>query len=168
MWPCKGTLAGSTASRLGQGHKQMADRYTKLARLGSIGFTMFTAGLATLSCARKPPAVSERPDSATSDTLRESIARQVGTATCSSPAVCRALPLGSKPCGGPRRYLVYSLEVTDSARLAADAARYSQTEAQRNREKGLVSDCSMLMEPQVSCVSRRCVAIQTERSRQPQ
>jgi hypothetical protein len=159
----------------------MAHSYTKLVLrrgllVGSLGLVV-TAGLGPLSCARKQAAVSERPDTLTadtlrsdtlgSDTLRESIARQVGTAACSSPAVCRTLPLGSKPCGGPRQYLVYSLAVTDSARLAADAARYNQAEARRNREGGLVSDCSMLIAPQVSCVSRRCVAIRSE-GRQPQ
>jgi hypothetical protein len=132
-----------------------------------VGFAAVNAGFGFLSCVRKQAAVSERPDSRTSDALRESIAQQVGTAACSSPAVCRTLPLGSKPCGGPRRYLVYSLAVTDSARLAADAARYNEAEARRNKEKGLVSDCSMLIPPKVSCVSRRCVAIQAE-GRQPQ
>jgi len=135
--------------------------------VGSLGFAVVNAGFGPLSCARKQAAVSERADTLSSDALRESIAQQVGTATCSSPAVCRTLALGSKPCGGPRQYLVYSLAVTDSARLAADAARYNQAEAQRNREKGLVSDCSMLLQPQVSCVSRRCVAMQSE-GRQPQ
>jgi hypothetical protein len=133
--------------------------------VGSLGFAVLNGG--PLSCARKQGVVSERADTLSSNALRESIAQQVGTATCSSPAVCRTLPMGSKPCGGPRQYLVYSLAVTDSARLAADAARYNQAEAQRNREKSLVSDCSMLIQPQVSCVSRRCVAMQSE-GRQPQ
>ena len=134
----------------------------KLLLVGSLGFAVVGAGFGSLSCARKQATVSERPDSLTSHALRESIARQVGTAACSSSAVCRSLPLGSKPCGGPRQYLVYSLSVTDSAQLAADAARYSRAEAQRNREKGLVSDCSMLIEPQVNCVSGKCAAVESE------
>jgi hypothetical protein len=130
--------------------------------VGSVGFAAVNAGFGPLSCARKQAAVSERADTLSSNALRESIAQQVGTAACSSPAVCRTLPLGSKPCGGPRQYLIYSLAVTDSARLAADAARYSQAEAQRNREKGLMSDCSMLIEPQVSCISGKCAAVKSE------
>jgi hypothetical protein len=155
----------------------MAHSYTKLVLrrgllVGALGFALVSATFGSLSCARKQPTVGERPDTLTpdtltsdtltSDTVQESIVRQVGTAACSSPAVCRTLPLGSKPCGGPRRYLVYSLDVTDSARLAADAARYNQAEARRNREEGLVSDCSMLLPPQVSCVSRKCVAVKSE------
>ena len=130
--------------------------------VGGAGFILVTGGSGSLSCAGKQAAVPEGRDSLTSDSLRQSIARQVGTAACSSPAVCRTQPLGSKPCGGPRQYLIYSLKVTDSARLAADAARYSEAEARMNREKGLMSDCSMLVAPQVSCVSGKCAAIQSE------
>jgi hypothetical protein len=130
--------------------------------VGWAGSALIIGGFGSLSCAGKQAAVPERRDSLTSDSLRQSIARQIGTATCSSPAVCRTQALGSKPCGGPRQYLVYSLTVTDSARLAADAARYSEAEARMNREKGLMSDCSMLVPPQVGCVSGRCAAIQSE------
>jgi hypothetical protein len=130
--------------------------------VGWVGFAIVTAGFGPLNCARKQAPVSERSDTLSSNALRESIARQVGTAACSSLAVCRTLALGSKPCGGPRQYLVYSLAVTDSARLAADAARYNQAEAQKNRDEGLVSDCSMLIAPQVSCVSGKCAAVESE------
>ena len=135
--------------------------------VASLGFVLVSAGLGTSGCAPKQPRVSERPDSlapdsVTTETLKESITRQVGTAACSSPAVCRTLPLGSKPCGGPRQYLVYSLDVTDSARLAEDAARFNQAEAQKNRDEGLVSDCMMMMAPQVSCVSGKCAAVESE------
>jgi hypothetical protein len=130
--------------------------------IGCVGLGMLNAGFGPLSCAQKRPTVRERSDTLASDHLRESIARQIGTAACSSPAVCRTLPLGAKPCGGPRQYLVYSLSVTDSARLAVDAARYNQAEALKNRDEGLVSDCSMLIAPRVSCVSRKCAAVESE------
>jgi hypothetical protein len=130
--------------------------------LGSLGIALVSAGLGSLGCTPKQTPIGEQPDSLTSASLRESIARQVGTAACSSPAVCRTLPLGAKPCGGPREYLVYSLSVTDSVRLAANAARYNELEAQSNREKRLVSDCSMLIAPRVSCVSGKCAAIESE------
>jgi hypothetical protein len=68
-----------------------------------------------------------------------------------------------KPCGGPRQFLVYSLSVTDSARLAADAARYNEAEAQKNRDEGLVSDCSMLLAPRVGCASGKCAALPSDR-----
>jgi hypothetical protein len=135
--------------------------------IGALGIALLNAGFGPLSCARKPPAVSERPDAAAPGELRESIARQIGTPACSSPAVCRTLPLGVKPCGGPRQYLVYSLSVTDSARLAADAVRFNEAEARKNREEGRMSDCSMLIAPRVTCVSGKCAALPSQ-GRQPQ
>jgi hypothetical protein len=131
--------------------------------LGWLGFAITTAGL--LSCARKPAAVTERPDSVASGDIRASIDQQIGKASCSSPAVCRTLPLGVKPCGGPRQFLIYSLSNTDSVRLAADAARYNEAEARKNRDKGMVSDCSVLMAPKVSCVSGKCAGVSLQRRR---
>jgi hypothetical protein len=128
---------------------------------------LLMVGCGLSSCTPKPAPAGGRPDTLSSDKLRASIRQQIGTPTCSSPAVCRALPLGAKPCGGPQQYLIYSLTVTDSARLAADAARYNQAQAQKNRDEGLVSDCSMLMAPRVSCVSGECAAVSSQ-ARQPQ
>jgi hypothetical protein len=136
----------------------------RIILVGWVGLAIGLTGLGSLGCARKNAPAGERPDTLSSDVLRASITEQIGTAACKSPAECRTLPLGAKPCGGPRQFLVYSLSGTDSARLAADAARYNQAEAQKNRDKGLVSDCSMLVAPQVSCVSGKCSALPSERS----
>jgi hypothetical protein len=125
-------------------------------------FSSAYAGLALAACARRPPVAEETRDTASLADLRESIVRQVGTASCSSSTTCRTLPLGSKPCGGPRQYLVYSVTATDTTRLAADAARYTKAEAKKNQEGGRFSDCSILIEPGVSCVSGRCQPVTAE------
>jgi hypothetical protein len=135
----------------------------------SSGLSLYTwvlaavcAGLALPGCARRPPAAEQSRDTVSLTALRESIARQVEPATCSSPNVCRTLAMGAKPCGGPRRYLVYSILSSDSARLANEVARYNQAEERMNRERGLVSDCSVVVEPKVSCQSGKCAAVQSE------
>jgi hypothetical protein len=130
---------------------------------GWVGIAITTAGI--LSCARKPAPPGDGPEGSASGDIRASITQQIGTASCTSPSVCRTLPLGVKPCGGPRQFLVYSLSSTDSVRLAADAARYNEAEAQKNRDKGMVSDCSVLMAPKVNCVSGKCAAVSSERRR---
>lgn len=142
-------------------HRRLARRAGILA--GWLLLAAGNAGFASLSCAGKQvagkqTAVQEKPDTLTLAGLRESIARQVGAAQCSSPAVCRALAMGAKPCGGPRRYLVYAVSSTDSVRLAAEVTRYTQAEARMNKEKGLMSDCSVVTKPRVNCVAGRCVA----------
>lgn len=105
-----------------------------------------------LGCSGKQPGPTREPS------LRESIVGQVGKAPCSSGSVCRTIGLGVKPCGGPHEYLIYSTAATDSVRLAREVARYNEAEANRNREKGLVSDCRALVRPQVSCISGQCAA----------
>jgi hypothetical protein len=113
-----------------------------------------------LGCGGKQPRGSEAGDSLTrSDSdLRQSIATQIGDARCSSPSVCRTIAVGEKACGGPQRYLIYSTAATDSARLAREVARYNDAERKRNREEGRMSDCMMVVRPQVSCISGQCRA----------
>lgn len=125
---------------------------------------MGSVGLASgpLSCVRREARIEERRDTLNLDAMRESIAGQVGDAPCSSPAVCRTLAMGAKPCGGPREYLVYSVSFSDSARLATEVARYNQADVLINKEKRLMSDCSVVPRPGVSCLSRRCVAMKSE------
>lgn len=77
---------------------------------------------------------------------------------CSSSSVCRTIAFGAKACGGPQRYLIYSTAATDSARLAREVARYNDGERKRNREEGRMSDCMMVVRPQVSCISGQCRA----------
>jgi hypothetical protein len=136
---------------------------TSMVRLGLWVIGCASAGLLLVGCARRPPAAEGKRDSVELGDLRESIIRQVGTASCSASSDCRTLPLGSKPCGGPRQYLVYSATATDSSRLAADAARYTSAEAKKNQEERQVSDCSVLVEPRVGCISGRCQAVDAGR-----
>jgi hypothetical protein len=105
---------------------------------------------------------SERASPSNLPSARKAITELVGDAPCSSSAVCRTIPFGAKPCGGPRQHLVYSTAATDSARLAREVARYNESDAQANRTRGLVSDCSVTVQPKVSCVSGRCAAVKSE------
>jgi hypothetical protein len=102
----------------------------------------------TLGCVGKQPGNQETADAA-------ALAKDV---PCSSSSVCRTIAFGAKACGGPQRYLIYSTAATDSARLAREVARYNDAERKRNREEGRMSDCMMVVRPQVSCISGQCRA----------
>lgn len=117
---------------------------------------------ALLACAPKQPEKQAPGDSLTTSDLRQAITAQIGDAKCFSPAVCRTIAFGAKPCGGPYQYLVYSTSATDSARLARDVARYNSAEEKANREEGRMSDCSLVLKPKVACVSGKCVAERTQ------
>jgi len=102
--------------------------------------------------------VQQPPEASSLDNLRTVVQEVVGEPTCETVAQCRAIAFGSKPCGGPWGYLIYSTETTDSTRLAALVAEYNSREAQVNREEGRVSDCRFVPVPGLACVDSRCAA----------
>jgi hypothetical protein len=59
----------------------------------------------------------------------------------------------------------YSAAVEPAREAAKSGYPISQAEARRNREQGVMSDCSMLIAPQVTCVSGRCAAVASEQPR---
>jgi hypothetical protein len=103
------------------------------------------------------PAAAPAPPRATtpadpSAELRGEIVRLIGTSACRDDGQCRALPLGSKPCGGPEGYLAWSTAATDARQLEALASRYKAARQAHNQRLGLMSDCAVLPEPAVRCV----------------
>ena len=84
------------------------------------------------------------------NTLEKRIEDMIGEAPAQSPDACKTIAFGSKPCGGPWRYLVYSSEFTDETELVALVNRYNQAQDRLNRENGLFSDCSIAIRPDVT------------------
>jgi hypothetical protein len=97
-----------------------------------------------------PPRAAVPDDSAAE--LRGEIVRLIGSAACRDDSQCRALPLGSKPCGGPEGYVAWSTAQTDARLLEALASRYKDARQARNQRLGLMSDCAVVPEPPVRCV----------------
>jgi hypothetical protein len=71
---------------------------------------------------------------------------------------CRTAPVGSRPCGGPREYLVYCAATTDSAALFAKLAELARAEEAFNTANGMASTCEYRMPPNVAVQGGRCVA----------
>ena len=84
--------------------------------------------------------------------------RMIGDAAAANTGLCRTIAFGSKPCGGPRQYLIYSASTTDSAALAAAVARYNALESETNKREGRVSDCMLVAPPDVALINGRCSA----------
>lgn len=91
------------------------------------------------------------PQPQTLAVLREEVRRMVGEPLCQNVAECRAAPFGAKPCGGPRSFVVYSTRNTDPEALTAAIAHFDSLDAERNRQMGLTSDCSVVMPPDLIC-----------------
>ncbi len=90
--------------------------------------------------------------------LENEILEMIGDAEATDVAFCRTIAFGSKPCGGPWRYLVYSAEATDPEALGAKVAEYNRLQDRINREKGIMSDCSLAIKPTVELRDNTCVA----------
>ena len=88
--------------------------------------------------------------------LRETIIERTDDKQASRLEACRVIAFGSKPCGGPWRYLAYSAEATDSVGLTALVDEFNQLEARLNEEEGRASDCSMVQRPQIVWREGRC------------
>ena len=104
---------------------------------------------------QSPPGQQQPPDSLAA--VRAAMLSAIGDAPCARSEQCRAVPVGAKPCGGPRGYLAYSVTTTDSARLATIVGEYTRLDAENNRRTGAISDCSITPRPPVACTAGRCV-----------
>jgi|GEM_PF-749140 len=103
--------------------------------------------------------VSEADEREELANLRSEIEEIVGNATCNEIEDGRFIGLGSKPCGGPWQYLVYSAIGTDSLGLLEKVQRYNAFEADMNARYGYVSDCSVANEPVLRVEGGRCIDI---------
>ncbi len=111
--------------------------------------------------AHSQPASDTAP-AATSDPLadlRRGVFELIGEPSCTATAECRTMAFGAKPCGGPRSYLAFSIAATDSQRLVDAVRRFTEQDEANNRERGLMSDCSVVEEPEVTCSSGLCSSV---------
>jgi hypothetical protein len=76
---------------------------------------------------------------------------------CTEDSQCKVLGVGSRPCGGPEQYLIYSTLHTDEKMLNYTNDRYQKLKKQQNEKLGLMSTCQMLMPPVSACVENKCV-----------
>lgn len=92
------------------------------------------------------------------DSLRTIILNTAMASTCSAQNECLFTGLGSKPCGGPWEYLIYSSTV-DTSTLLDLVDKYNAMEKELNISEGKGSDCSIAPAPDsVACGGGGCIA----------
>jgi hypothetical protein len=80
--------------------------------------------------------------------------------SCSQDGECNFIPYGSKACGGPQGYLIFSSNV-DREELQNKVEAYTKAESTYNEQQGIMSDCSIPPEPQkLGCVDGNCVRLE--------
>ncbi len=87
------------------------------------------------------------------DTLIE---MEISAPVANEPKQCKLIAFGSKPCGGPWRYLVYSTATANEVRLKQLVNEYNQLERKLNKEQKIRSTCEYVREPSVAFVSGVC------------
>ena len=103
-----------------------------------------------------PPAAPETDSTRLARLERE--ARALVRADGCAEGGCRTAPVGSRPCGGPRSYLVYCATSTDSVALFAKLAELARAEEEINQRTGAMSTCEYRMPPETEVVAGTCRA----------
>ena len=89
--------------------------------------------------------------------LKARIDSLVKTEGCSEHEDCQILGFGSKPCGGPWEYLIYSTEI-DTAKLNDLVKAHNSKEGEYNEKYQIASDCSLAILPDSIKCENGCVA----------
>ena len=82
------------------------------------------------------------------------VAKSVG---CVASTQCRFIGIGSKPCGGPEEYLIYSNAV-DTVELFSLVSKYNMNEDSFYQKWEIGSNCEVPPEPDsIRCIGDKCV-----------
>jgi hypothetical protein len=105
---------------------------------------------------------NESPDLITSAQLeikKQEIQNYINSFSCSESGGCNYIAFGSKPCGGPWSYLVFSNSV-DLTKLQEMVKNYNEMNRLYNIQTNAVSDCMAVAPPtEVKCVNGVCTII---------
>lgn len=83
----------------------------------------------------------------------------IAEGNCSSKDQCSFMPYGSKACGGPQGFLVFSTAI-DVDKLRTMVNDYTEAEKRYNNANGIMSDCSIPAEPQkLECKDGKCIRV---------
>ncbi|TRX23652.1 hypothetical protein FNW25_07265 [Flavobacterium franklandianum] len=102
---------------------------------------------------------SENITSAQLETKKLEIQNYINSFSCSESGGCNYIAFGSKPCGGPRTYLVFSNSVNLN-HLQDLVTKYNEIDNLHNIQTNAISDCSVPLPPnEIRCVNGICTII---------
>jgi hypothetical protein len=90
---------------------------------------------------------------------KQEIQNYINSFSCSESVGCGFIAFGTKPCGGPWSYLLFSNSV-DVVKLQEMVKNYNEINKQYNIQTNAISDCMYAMPPtEVKCVNGVCTII---------
>jgi hypothetical protein len=120
-----------------------------------LGLGLLASISVSISGAETPQKVDKRI--AQRARLNDEVLRLSQPLKCSSDADCASLPMGSKPCGGPWKYVLYSKKNSKVPALKKKLSEYNKLDQKINEAQQVMSDCSMALEPNLKCEKSMCV-----------
>jgi len=93
------------------------------------------------------------------DVKKQEIQNYINSFSCSESVGCGFIAFGSKPCGGPYTYLLFSNSV-NVIKLQEMVAIYNEMNSLYNIQTQAVSDCMYVMPPtEVKCIDGICTIL---------
>jgi hypothetical protein len=78
---------------------------------------------------------------------------------CAKSTDCTTVAVGSRACGGPNGYVVYSILSSNAQDIRSLAQLTTKLEHEYNADNSVVSICSLVMPPKPMCdETEKCVA----------
>lgn len=75
---------------------------------------------------------------------------------CDTSNQCQVIAVGSRACGGPSQYAIYSNKAVDSDKVQTLAAKITVAEKVFNEKNKMMSICQHLEEPAAQCINNTC------------
>lgn len=93
------------------------------------------------------------------ETKKQEIQNYINSFSCSESDGCSYIAFGTKPCGGPWSYLLFS-DAVDIVKLQEMVKNYNEINEQYNLQTNAVSDCMYVIPPtEVKCINGVCTII---------
>lgn len=99
----------------------------------------------------------------TEETTKEKMSRLdketkalISPVNCLSTDQCHSVGFGHKPCGGFNAYRIYSDVNTDTSLLKSKIKQYNVLSKILNKKNNLASNCMMLIQPKLACITGTC------------
>jgi hypothetical protein len=103
--------------------------------------------------------ISDNITSAQLETKKQGIQNYINGFSCSESVGCSFIAFGTKPCGGPWSYLVFSNSV-NLTKLQEMVKDYNEMNKLYNIQTNAISDCSIPSPPnEIKCVNGVCTII---------
>ena len=90
---------------------------------------------------------------------KQEILIYINSFSCNNSTGCSSIAFGSKPCGGPREYLVFPTSINMTT-LQNMVNEYNRLDNELNIATGAISDCAVVTAPtNGGCVNGVCTII---------